>query len=48
MIFAFGLGIFYVVMFDRTGSLLGSVLAHNASDGIGTVIYIIFSLGYRN
>ena len=31
---AFALGIFYAVMYDRTKSLLGPVLVHNASDGI--------------
>lgn len=31
---AFGLGIFYAVMYDHTKSLLGPVLVHNASDGL--------------
>ena len=48
LVFAFGLGIFYAVMFDRTGSLLGPILVHSASDGIGTVIYILFSIGSGN
>lgn len=31
---AFALGIFYSVMYRNTGSLLGPILAHNASDGL--------------
>lgn len=44
LIFAFGLGIFYAVMFDRTKSLLGPILVHNASDGLTHVMYYILTL----
>lgn len=48
LLFAFGLGIFYAVMLEKTGSLLGPILVHNASDGLGTVIYLIVTaLTYR-
>jgi len=40
MSFAFGLGIFYAVMRDKTGSLLGPVVAHGASDGIITIVQL--------
>lgn len=43
LVFAFGLGIFYAVMFDKTGSLLGPILAHGASDGLLTVIYLVIN-----
>lgn len=33
-LFAFGLGIFYSVVYQRTGSLLTPMLAHNFSNGI--------------
>ena len=42
--FAFGLGIFYAVMFEKTGSLLGPILAHGASDGLITVIFLILKV----
>ena len=38
LIAAFGLGIFYAIVFYKTKSLLGSVLCHNISDGIGFII----------
>lgn len=48
LLFAFCLGIFYAVMFDKTRSLLGPILVHNASDGLGTVIYMVISFFTRN
>ena len=38
---AFALGIFYAVMRERTGSLLGPILAHNISDGWLSILYIV-------
>lgn len=39
---AFAFGIFHAIMYDRTKSLLGPVLVHNASDGIlATISYIV-------
>ncbi len=40
LIFAFWLGIFYAYMRDKTGNLLGPVIAHGASDGLITLIMI--------
>ncbi len=42
--FALALGLFYGVMLDRTRSLLGPVLAHNASDGIAVVLYTLITI----
>ena len=36
-VLAFSLGLFYGYMFDKTGSLLGPVLVHAASDFLGSV-----------
>src|ERR1035438_4405344 len=42
-LFAFGLGIYYSMVFHRTGSLLNPILAHNVTDGmIVTAIYLIY------
>lgn len=38
---AFVLGIFYAVVREKTGSLLGPILAHNISDGWLSILYII-------
>ena len=38
---AFTLGIFYAVLREETGSLMGPILAHNISDGWLTVLYLI-------
>ena len=42
--FAFIFGIFYAILLDKTGSLLGPVLAHNIIDGFGTIIDIILMI----
>lgn len=42
--FAMGLGLFYGYMYDKTGSLLGPVLAHAASDFLGNLIVILLML----
>jgi len=44
LIAAFGLGIFYAVVFYKTKSLLGSILCHNISDGVGFVIVWLLSM----
>jgi len=44
LIAAFGLGIFYAVVFYKTKSLLGSVLCHNISDGVGFIIVWLLSM----
>jgi len=42
-LFAFGLGIYYSVVYHRTGSLLNPILAHNCADGlIVTAIYLVY------
>ena len=41
---AFALGIFYAVLREQTGSLLGPVLAHNISDGWLSVLYIVIQM----
>ena len=42
-LFAFGLGIYYSTMYERTGSLLNPILAHNYSDGIiNTAEYAVY------
>jgi membrane protease YdiL (CAAX protease family) len=33
-VYAFALGLFYAYCFERSGSLLAPILAHNASDGV--------------
>ena len=38
---AFALGLFYAVLREKTGSLLGPILAHNISDGWLSILYII-------
>jgi membrane protease YdiL (CAAX protease family) len=38
---AFGLGLFYAVLREETGSLLGPILAHNISDGWLSILYIV-------
>lgn len=38
---AFGLGLFYVILRERTGSLLGPILAHNLTDGSLTIVYLL-------
>ena len=38
---AFALGVFYAVVREKTGSLLGPILAHNISDGWLSILYII-------
>jgi len=40
---AFGLGIFYAVTFEKTGSLLCPVLSHSASDLFGNAVLYIFA-----
>jgi membrane protease YdiL (CAAX protease family) len=41
---AFALGIFYAVLREETGSLLGPILAHNISDGWLSILYIVIQL----
>jgi len=41
LLVAFGLGLFYAVLREKTGSLLGPILAHNISDGWLSILYII-------
>jgi membrane protease YdiL (CAAX protease family) len=41
---AFALGIFYAVLRERTGSLLGPVLAHNISDGWLSILFILIQM----
>lgn len=40
MAFCVGLGLFYAVLREKSGSLLGPVVAHGASDGIITIIQL--------
>jgi len=44
LLVAFGLGLFYAVLREKTGSLLGPILAHNISDGWLSILYIIIQL----
>ena len=44
LIAAFGLGIFYAIIFYRTKSLLGPMLCHNISDGLGFIIVYLLSI----
>jgi len=39
--FTTGLGLFYAIMREKSGSLLGPVIAHGFSDGIITVVQLI-------
>jgi membrane protease YdiL (CAAX protease family) len=41
---AFALGLFYAVLREETGSLLGPILAHNISDGWLSILYIVIQL----
>ena len=41
LVFTTGLGLFYAVMRDKTGSLVGPIIAHGASDGFVTVVQLI-------
>ena len=41
LIVAFVLGIFYVILRERTGSLLGPIIAHNLTDGSLTIVYLM-------
>lgn len=43
LIFAFSLGLLYGYVYEETGSLLGPILLHNASDGIAISIYFLIS-----
>jgi membrane protease YdiL (CAAX protease family) len=43
MIIAFGLGIFYAVLLEKTGSLLGPIIAHNIADGWLSILYILIT-----
>ncbi len=43
IIVAFSLSIFYAVMYEKTGSLLGPILGHNIADGWLSVLYILIS-----
>lgn len=44
LVAAFGLGIFYAIIFYKTKSLLGSILCHNISDGLGFIIVYLLSI----
>ncbi len=39
--FALALGLLYGYVYDKTGSLLGPILLHNASDGIAVTTYFL-------
>ena len=41
---AFALGIFYAIVFYKTKSLLGSILCHNISDGLGFIIVYLLTI----
>ena len=41
LVFTFGLGMFYAIMREKSGSLLGPVIAHGISDGSIKVIQLI-------
>lgn len=43
LIFTFGLGMFYAVMREKSGSLFGPIIAHGISDGSITVIQLFLS-----
>jgi len=46
LMMAFGLGIYYAVTFEKTGSLLCPILSHSFSDALGNgVLYIFTALG---
>ncbi|HEY5592072.1 MAG TPA: type II CAAX endopeptidase family protein [Paludibacter sp.] len=44
LIFSFVLGVFYAIIFFKTKSLLGPILCHNISDGLGFVIIYLLSI----
>lgn len=44
IIFALVLGILYGVVLDKSKSLLGPILLHNASDGISVTTYFLFTV----
>jgi len=44
LIAAFALGIFYAIVFYKTKSLLGSILCHNISDGLGFLIVYLLTI----
>jgi len=41
LMYTFGLGMFYAIMREKSGSLLGPVIAHGISDGSITVVQLI-------
>ncbi len=41
LVFTTGLGLFYAIMRERSGSLLGPALAHGVSDGTITVVQLL-------
>ena len=41
LVVAFVLGLFYVLLRERTGSLVGPILAHNITDGSLTIVYLL-------
>lgn len=43
LLFTTGLGLFYAIMRERSGSLLGLVIAHGVSDGTITVVQLLLS-----
>ena len=43
-VMAFALGIFYAFILEKTGSLLGPILAHNISDLWLSILYIVIQL----
>ena len=47
MILAFVLGVYYAVAYDRTGSLLAPIVAHNVVDGgMVTVEWLVATLAF--
>ena len=44
LIAAFGLGMFYAIILYKTKSLLGSILCHNISDGLGFIIVYLLNI----
>lgn len=41
---ALGLGLYYAMVFHRTGSLLGPIISHNFSDGI--IFVVLYSMAF--
>jgi len=46
--FALGLGLLYGYVYEKTNSLLGPILLHNASDGIAVTTYFLITKLFMN